>query len=56
MSKSVTLGDGAINDAGDRITIYLVTPADLPAIVRIAWPPQPTVCDPRRYTEVAAAA
>jgi hypothetical protein len=28
----------------------------MPAMVRIAWPLQPTVCDPRRYTEVAAAA
>jgi hypothetical protein len=56
MSKSVSLGDGAINAAGDRITVELLQPADLPAIVRIAWPPQPTVCDPGRFADVAAAA
>ena len=38
MSKSVTLGDGAINESGDRITIHLMTPADFPAGIQIRWP------------------
>jgi hypothetical protein len=28
----------------------------MPAVVRIIWPPKPTVCHPRRYAAVAAAA
>lgn len=28
----------------------------MPATVVIHWPNKPTVCDPRKYTEVAAAA
>jgi hypothetical protein len=34
----------------------LVQPADVPAVIRIIWPLRPTVADPRRYAEVAAAA
>jgi hypothetical protein len=28
----------------------------MPVMVRIQWPLEPTVCEPRRYTEIAAAA
>jgi len=56
MSKSVTLGDGAINESGDRITIHLITPADFPAGIQIRWPAAAPVCAPGRFTEVAAAA
>jgi hypothetical protein len=31
-------------------------PDAMPAVVRIIWPPKPTVCHPRRYAAVAAAA
>jgi hypothetical protein len=27
----------------------------MPAVIRITWPPQPTVSDTRRFPEVAAA-
>jgi hypothetical protein len=40
----------------DVVTVELVKPFDMPAIVRITWAPQLTVCDPRRYTEVAVTA
>jgi hypothetical protein len=56
MPKSVTLGDGAIDESGDRITIHLVTPADFPAGIQIRWPAAATVCVPGRFTETAAAA
>jgi hypothetical protein len=33
----------------------LVEPESLPAMVRIVWPPEPTVVDPKRFPDVAAA-
>jgi hypothetical protein len=50
------LASGTINASGDTIEVVLVQPADMPAVIRIIWPLQPTVADPRRYAEVAAAA
>jgi hypothetical protein len=38
----------------NRITVELVEPAGMPAMVRIVWPPQPTVIDPRRFPDTAA--
>ena len=55
MTQSTTLAQGLINGA-DTITIELIQPAGYPASIVITWPSAPTVCDPRRYTEVAAAA
>jgi hypothetical protein len=26
----------------------------MPAVIRIVWPPEPTVVDPRRFAETAA--
>jgi hypothetical protein len=56
MSKSITLSDGAINAAGDRIAVELLQPDNLPALVRIVWPAAASVCQPHRFNEVAAAA
>jgi hypothetical protein len=39
----------------DQVKIELVEPEAMPAIVRITWPAQPTVVDPRRFPDVAAA-
>jgi hypothetical protein len=50
------LAAGTINQSGDTITIALVEPADYPVSIVITWPSARTVCDPRRYSEVAAAA
>jgi hypothetical protein len=37
------------------LTVELVEPEDMPAIIRITWPPQPTIVDPKRFGDVAAA-
>ena len=39
----------------DQLKVELVEPAAMPAMVRIIWPPQPTVVDPKRFPNVAAA-
>jgi hypothetical protein len=39
----------------DIVTIELVDPDNMPAAVRIAWPLQPTVVDPPRFRDTAAA-
>jgi hypothetical protein len=38
----------------DHLKVELVEPDTLPAVVRIVWPPQPTVVDPRPFPDVAA--
>jgi hypothetical protein len=39
----------------DHLKVELVEPDTMPAMVRIVWPPQPTVVDPKRFPDVAAA-
>jgi hypothetical protein len=39
----------------DHLSVELVEPDAMPAMVRIVWPPQPTVVDPKRFPDVAAA-
>ena len=38
----------------DQLAVELVEPDSMPAMVRIVWPPQPTVIDPRRFPDTAA--
>jgi hypothetical protein len=38
----------------DQLAIELVEPDGMPAMVRILWPPQPTLIDPRRFPDTAA--
>ena len=40
----------------DQLTVELVEPETMPAMVGIVWPPQPTVVDPKRFPDAAAAA
>jgi hypothetical protein len=54
MSKITLLGRAQISTA-DEITIELVSPADLPAAVRIVWPAKPTVTGARTFSATAAA-
>jgi hypothetical protein len=54
-SSSITLAHGPINGA-DTITIELIQPDSMPAVVRIVWPTAPTITTPARYLEVASAA
>ena len=61
-SESTHLASGVINGAGDTITVELIRPGDIPAaertlkraVVRIKWPPQPTVVPTVRFPETAA--
>jgi hypothetical protein len=38
----------------DQLSVELVEPDSMPAVVRIVWPPQPTVCDTKRFPDTAA--
>jgi hypothetical protein len=55
MSTITTLASGQITTT-DAITIVLVEPEDMPSSIIIHWPSASTVCHPRRFREVAAAA
>jgi len=55
VTQSTTLAQGLINGA-DTITIELIQPADMPAVVRVVWPTAPTITTPARYLEVASTA
>jgi hypothetical protein len=39
----------------DQLKVELVEPDTMPAMVRIVWPDAPTVVDPKRFPDVAAA-
>jgi hypothetical protein len=39
----------------DQLTVELVEPDAMPAMVRIIWPAKPTVATPANYPAVAAA-
>jgi hypothetical protein len=51
--SSTPLASSQINH--DQLKVELIEPDTMPAIVRIVWPPQPTVVDPKRFPDVAAA-
>ena len=53
MSESTDLARGAINGV-DELSVQLIEPDRMPAVVRIVWPPQPTVCDTKRFPDTAA--
>jgi hypothetical protein len=52
-NKPELIADAVINH--DQLKVELAEPETMPAIVRIVWPPQPTVVDPKRFPDVAAA-
>jgi hypothetical protein len=54
-TSSTTLAEGPVNGA-DTITIELIQPDSMPAVVRIVWPTAPTITTPARYNEVASTA
>jgi hypothetical protein len=39
----------------DTISIELVEPDSLPAKVKVSWPQQPSIIDPKAFPDVAAA-
>jgi hypothetical protein len=53
MSNLTPLASGQIT-ATDAIVVVLAEPADMPATIVIHWPAASTVCDPRRFPDVAA--
>ena len=55
VTKSTILSSGPINGA-DTLTIELIQPERMPAVVRIAWPTAATITTPAHYLEVASAA
>jgi hypothetical protein len=40
------LASGPVNH--DQLSVELVEPDGMPAMVRIIWPPKPTITDPKR--------
>ena len=54
MSEVTPLASSQINHS-DQLKVELVEPDGMPAMVRIVWPPQSTVVDPKRFPDVAAA-
>ena len=40
----------------DHLTVELIEPDRMPAVVRIVWPTAPTITTPARYNEVASTA
>jgi hypothetical protein len=40
----------------DHLSVELIEPDGMPAVVRIVWPTAPTITTPARYTEVASTA
>jgi hypothetical protein len=39
----------------DHLKVELVEPDTLPAMVQIVWPEKPTIIDPKRFPDTAAA-
>jgi hypothetical protein len=54
MSKITELASVQINSTG-ALTVVLSEPDDMPASVIIHFPAQPTVIDPARFGDIAAA-
>jgi hypothetical protein len=56
MDKQTILAESQITESPhDIVTIELVEPDNMPAAVRIALPLQPSVIDPPRFRDTAAA-
>jgi hypothetical protein len=53
MTEITPLASSQINH--DQLKVELVEPEAMPAMVRIVWPPQPTVVDPKRFPDMAGA-
>lgn len=47
------LASGSVSH--DHLRVELVEPDGMPAMVKIVWPPQPTIVDPPRFGDTAAA-
>ena len=54
MNQTTQLASGLIN-GHDRLTVELVEPPDLPAVVLLRWPQKPSITTPDAYSSVATA-
>ena len=55
MSQSSPITPLASNQVNhDQLTIELIEPDGMPAMVRIVWPSAPTIVDPKRFPDTAA--
>ena len=52
MHNVTPLASSQINH--DPLKVELVEPDNMPAVVRIIWPMQATVADPKRFPDMAA--
>ena len=53
MSNITPLASSVVDH--DRVTVELVEPDDMPAMVKITWPHKPSLVDPNAFPDVAAA-
>jgi len=51
-SSITPLASAQINH--DQLSVDLVEPDSMPPMVKITWPPQPTIVDPKRFPDTAA--
>ena len=54
MSKSPITPLASAKVDHDRVAIELIEPLESPAVVRVVWPAQPTIVDPKRFPDTAA--
>jgi hypothetical protein len=45
------LDSGTFTASGDAITVELIQPNDMPAVIRISWPDAPTTTPPAASTK-----
>jgi hypothetical protein len=50
--SSITLASGTVN--GDKLSIELIEPPDLPTAIWVRWPPHPSIIPPTKFNTVAA--
>jgi hypothetical protein len=55
MPHRTELSAGNLN-GGDRLVVELIEPDQLPAVIRIKWPEQPTIIPPAQFDAGVAAA
>ena len=55
MGQATVLASGEINQS-DVLEVKLVRPSDMPAVIVIRWPGQPTISDPTTFPATASAA
>jgi hypothetical protein len=53
-SSPTVLASGPISRSGDTLSVELIQPDSMPAVVRIVWPTAPTITTPARYNEIAS--